>query len=213
MLKLKLEIWYREPRSELLFENYFVLISEGNWPFWVWKNSISFIDFIVSAIVDSSSDDCPVPYGPNIRALDVANITLAKQIIPKNLFQFFHSLYITECGVWTTYRMIFDLIKHLKENTTWRHFSKLHVRTLWKWTKHPHSNSFNLKLSSHGFLQTKKEAKSDFGEEVSWSKIGHFAQKSNAYSLTWLSSSNAWLDQKSYRLVYYIFFKNHSLLV
>ena len=54
-------------------------------------------------MVDSSSDDCPVQYGPNIRALDVANITLAKQIIPKNLFresvQFFHSLYITVRGM------------------------------------------------------------------------------------------------------------------
>ena len=75
--------------TELQFENYFVLISEGNWPFWVAKNSISSIDFIVNAIVDSSSDDCPVPYGPNVRALDVANITLAKQTIPKNLFRFF----------------------------------------------------------------------------------------------------------------------------
>ena len=49
---------------------------------------MSSTDFIVNAMVDSSSDDCPVPNGPNTRALDVANLTFAKQIIPKNLFFF-----------------------------------------------------------------------------------------------------------------------------
>ena len=74
------------PKSECikLLGNYFRRISEGNWPFSVGINSISSIDLIVNPILDSSSD-CVVPYGPNVRAFDVANITLAKQIIPKNL--------------------------------------------------------------------------------------------------------------------------------
>ena len=209
MLKLKLEIWYREPRSELLFENYFVLISEGNWPFWVWKNSISFIDFIVSAIVDSSSDDCPVPYGPNIRALDVANITLAKQIIPKNLFQFFHSLYIKECVGYEPHTVWFLISSSIWRriprdgifpNCMFEHFESeqnIHIRTVSTW---------NFQVTA---FCKRKRRRSQISERKSVDQKSDILRKNRMHILShdYLLQM---LDSTKNQIVYYIFFKNHS---